>query len=135
MRPRITFQSGDSLLHRLHPLLKFAWLLLGTVVLFVVHNPWLVLGVLGLALLAFPACRLRWRGIRGARLLLTTALLLAVLQVAFVHEGPALLRIGPVVITLSGVHAAVYVAGRFASVVLVSYLFVLTTVPTTSLTR
>jgi energy-coupling factor transport system permease protein len=129
MRPRIAYQPGDSLLHRLHPLVKGAWMLLGTVFVFAARSPWAVLAVLGLALLAFPLCRLHWRGMRGMRLLITTALLLDILQVVFVHSGPVLIQVGPLTATTGGLEAGIYVAGRFMSVVLLSYLFVLTTDP------
>jgi energy-coupling factor transport system permease protein len=129
MRPRIVYQPGGSLLHRLHPLVKGTWMLVGTVLVFVVRSPWAVLAVLGLALLAFPLCHLHWRGMRGMRLLITTALLLGILQVVFVHSGPVLIQIGPLTVTLGGLEAGIYVAGRFMSVVLLSYLFVLTTDP------
>lgn len=129
MKPRIVYQSGSSLLHRLHPLVKGVWMLLATLVVFGVRSPWPVLAVLGLALLAFPLCRLRLRGMRGTRLLVATAALLGLLQVLFVHSGLLLLRIGPLAVTQDGVRGAAYVAGRFASVVLLSYLFVLTTDP------
>ncbi len=129
MKPRIAYQPGDSPLHRLHPLVKAGWLLFGTVFVFAVRSPWAVLAVLGLAVLAFPAGRLRWRGLRGTRLLIGTALLLGLLQIAFVHDGALLARLGPLAVTAGGVQAAVYVAGRFACVVLLSYLFVLTTEP------
>jgi energy-coupling factor transport system permease protein len=129
VKPRIAYQQGSSLLHRLHPLVKAGWLLLATVWLFVQRSPWAVLALFGLALLAFPLCGLNWKGMRGKRLLFTTAALLGVLQLLFVHEGPVLLSLGPVEITLGGVESAVYVAARFAAIVLLSYLFVLTTDP------
>lgn len=129
MRPRIAYQPGTSLLHRLHPLVKGAWLVVATLFVFIIRSPWAVLAVLAAAVLAVPLCGLRWQGLRGTRLLVTTALFLAVLQLVFIHAGPVLLAADPVVITWGGLEAAVYVAGRFASVVLLSYLFVLTTEP------
>jgi energy-coupling factor transport system permease protein len=129
VRPRIAYQPGSSVLHRLHPLVKAGWLLLATAWLFVQRSPWAVLALFGLALLAFPLCGLNWKGMRGKRLLFTTAALLGALQLVFVHEGPVLVSLGPVEITRGGVESAVYVAGRFAAVVLLSYLFVLTTDP------
>jgi energy-coupling factor transport system permease protein len=129
MKPRITYQPGHSILHRLHPLVKGAWLLFGTILVFVVPNPWLVLAVLGLALLAFPLVGVRLGQVRGTRLFTTTALLLGALQILFVHQGPVLAHIGPLALTIGGLEAGVYVAGRFLSVVLLSYLFVLTTDP------
>jgi energy-coupling factor transport system permease protein len=67
--------------------------------------------------------------VRGVRLFVTTALLLAALQVLFVHQGRVLVRMGPLAVTAGGVEAGVYVAARFLSVILLSYLFVLTTDP------
>jgi energy-coupling factor transport system permease protein len=129
MKPRITYQPGRSVLHRLHPLVKGAWMLFGTILVFVVPNPWVVLAVLGLVLLGFPMTGVRLGQVRGTRLFATTALLLAVLQILFVRSGPVLVRIGPLAPTIGGVEAGIYVAGRFLSVVFLSYLFVLTTDP------
>lgn len=126
---RITYQPGRSFLHRLHPLVKMAWLLFGTTLVFVVRSPWVVMVAVALLALAFPLAGLRLGRVRGTRLFVTTALLLGLLQLLFVHEGETLLQIGPVVITVDGLQAAVYVAGRFLSVILLSYLFVLTTEP------
>jgi energy-coupling factor transport system permease protein len=126
---RITYHPGDSFLHRLHPLTKAAWLLFGTVAVFVVRSPWAVAGAVALLLVGFPVAGVRLGRVRGTRLFATTALLLGLLQVLFVREGVVLIELGPLVITAGGVQAGVYVAGRFLSVVLLSYLFVLTTEP------
>jgi len=126
---RIAYHPGESFLHRLHPLTKAAWLILGTVLVFVVRSPWAVVGVVVLLLAGFPVAGVRLGRLRGARLFVSTALLLGLLQVLFVREGAALITIGPLVVTAGGVEASVYVAGRFLSVILLSYLFVLTTEP------
>jgi energy-coupling factor transport system permease protein len=129
MRPRITYQPGSSLLHRLHPLVKGAWLLLGTVLVFLVRSPWPVVAAVALLLVTFPVSGLRLSRLRGTRLFASTALLLGILQVLFVHDGDTLSTIGPLTITAGGLEAGVYIAGRFLVVVLLSYLFVLTTEP------
>jgi len=129
MKARITYQPGDSLLHRLHPLVKAAWLVLGTVLVFVVRSPWPVLGAVALLLSGFFLAGARLNQVRGTRLFITTALLLGLLQALFVHEGNTLLQVGPLTITTGGLQAAGYVAGRFLAVILLSYLFVLTTEP------
>jgi energy-coupling factor transport system permease protein len=129
MKPLITYQSGTSFIHRLHPLTKLAWLLLVTVLVFVVKSVWVVLGVLAAAIVLCLALRLLPGQVRGAKLFFSTALLLLVLQVVFVDSGSLLLQIGPLSVTTGGVTAGVYVAGRFLSVVLFSYLFVFTTSP------
>jgi energy-coupling factor transport system permease protein len=129
MRSRIAYRPGHSALHRMHPLVKGAWLLFGTLLVFLVRSPWLVLAVLALSLLAFALNGLRLGEVRGTRLFVGTALFLGLLQVLFIHEGRTLLRIGPIAATSAGVEAGVYVAGRFLTVILLSYLFVLTTDP------
>jgi len=129
MKARITYQPGDSCLHRLHPLVKAAWLVLGTVLVFVVRSPWPVWGAVALLLAGFFLTGTRLGQVRGTRLFVTTALLLGLLQVLFVREGSTLLEIGPLTITTGGLQAAAYVAGRFLAVILLSYLFVLTTEP------
>jgi energy-coupling factor transport system permease protein len=129
MKPRITYQPGSSIFHRLHPLVKGAWLLFGTIIVFVVPSPWVVFASVGLLLLAFSWAGLSLGQVRGTHLFITTALLLGVLQVLFVRQGAVLVRAGPLIVTADGVEAGVYVAGRFISVVLLSYLFVLTTDP------
>ena len=126
---RVTFRAGDSFLHRLHPLSKGAWLLCGTALVFAIRSPWLVAAVVGLLLVGFPVAGVRLRSVRGTRLFVTTALLLGLLQAVFVDQGAVLLEIGPLTVTAGGVEAGIYVAGRFLSVVLLSYLFVLTTEP------
>jgi len=126
---RITYQPGHSVFHRLHPLVKMAWLLFGTVLVFVVRSTWVVAAAVALLVLAFPLAGLRLGRVRGTRLFITTALLLGLLQILFVREGEMLFQIGPLAITVGGLLAATYVAGRFLSVILLSYLFVLTTEP------
>ncbi|HNS50054.1 MAG TPA: energy-coupling factor transporter transmembrane component T [Anaerolineae bacterium] len=126
---RIAYQPGDSFLHRLHPLTKAAWLVVGTLLVFLVRSPWAVAGAVVLLLAGFPAAGVRLGRLRGARLFVSTALLLGLLQVVFTREGPAWLTAGPLTVTAAGVEAGVYIAGRFLSVILLSYLFVLTTEP------
>ena len=129
MKPRLAYQPGRSFLHRTHPLVKGAWLLFLSTFVFVVPSPWAVLSIAALALLLFPLCRLHWSGLRGLRLIVGTALLLALLQVFLNHQGTALFRLGALAPTDVGLSAGIYVGGRFLAVVLYSYLFVLTTDP------
>ncbi len=129
MKPRITYQPGGSLLHRLHPLVKGAWLLGGTVFVFVAQSPWVVAGLLLPLFLLAGYARLPLGRIRGTRLFAVTGLTLALLQIIFRSEGRVLVELGPLVVTQSGVEMGIYVAARFIAVVLMSYLFVLTTEP------
>ncbi len=126
---RIAYQPGNSILHQLHPLTKAAWLLFGTVFVFVVDSPWTVAATVAPLLTAFPLVGARLGRLRGTRLFITTALFLGILQVIFRQEGAVLFQLGPLTVTSGSVEAGLYVAGRFLSVVLLSYLFVLTTEP------
>ncbi|HOA24919.1 MAG: energy-coupling factor transporter transmembrane component T [Aggregatilineales bacterium] len=129
MKPLITYRPGSSLLHRLHPLTKLAWLIGMTVLVFAVRHWWLAVGVLAAVLAAFAAFRLPLGEARGARLFAFTALALFGLQAVFLDVGRTLIEVGPVTVTSGGVEAGVFVAARFLSVVLLSYLFVFTTSP------
>lgn len=124
---RLGYQPGKTWLHRLHPLVKGAWLLAATVYVFAEQAVIPVVGIL-----AF--CGLCWLWIapgqvRGLRLVWLTALLLMGLQWGFVDEGNVFLDLGFVQITDVGFANGIYVGGRFVDVVLLSYLFVLTTDP------
>jgi energy-coupling factor transport system permease protein len=111
----------------LHPLVKLGWLLLGTVLVFAVQSPWVVLAILGG--LGWMWRRLAPGRVRGLRLAVGTALALAALQIAFQAKGILWVQVGPLRVTDGGVQTGVYIGGRFLSVVLMSYLFVLTTDP------
>ena len=126
---RITYHPGDSVLHRLHPLTKIGWLIMGTVIVFFVRSPWPVAVATGVLLMGFPLTGIRLTRIHGTRLFISTALMLGILQILFVREGVTLVEFGPVIITVGGVQSAIYIAGRFLIVILLSYLFVLTTEP------
>jgi len=126
---RLGYQVGDSFLHRLHPLIKGAWLIFLTAAVFLIQSPIVVpLLVLGL-LLIFLSVGIRIRDLRGLRLLLSTAALITFLQILFWGEGNILAEIGRIKITEQGLFRGIYLGSRFMVVVLVSYLFVLTTSP------
>jgi energy-coupling factor transport system permease protein len=126
---RIKYQPGDSFLHRLHPLTKTAWLILGTFLVFQVTNPYPVLAAAILLVVAFPMIGIRFKDIRGTRMFLSTALVLAIVQLLFVREGAILVRFAFITLTTGGIQAGIYIAGRFLTVILLSYIFVLTTEP------
>ncbi len=67
--------------------------------------------------------------VRGVRLAIGMAVFLMVLQVLARDGGAVWLRFGPLRVTDVGVRAGIAVGGRFLAVVLLSYLFVLTTDP------
>ncbi len=129
MKQRIIYQDGNSMLHRMHPLVKLSWLIFFTIFVFIAPYLWMVLVLLALILLLIPISNLQFRNLRGLRLVITTALLLVILQILFNNQGEIIFTLGRIKITTIGIESGVYVAARFISVVLVSYIFVLTTQP------
>ena len=129
MKNRLGYQAGDSFLHRLHPLLKGAWLVFLTAAVFLIQSP-VVIPMLGVGLLLiFLAIGIRLRDLRGLRLLLSTAALITVLQLLFWDDGNLLAEIAGIKITDQGLLRGIYIGSRFLVVVLISYLFVVTTSP------
>jgi len=129
MRPRISHQPGDSWLHNLHPLVKLLWMILGTLGVFLIPDPWIALGSFTAVMAASLSARLKLRGLRGIRMFVVTAILLGVLQIIFLKEGQVALQIGPWPIYQSGLQSGLYITARFLFIVALSYLFVLSTSP------
>jgi energy-coupling factor transport system permease protein len=132
--PKIVYQPRASWLHGLHPLVKLCWLSGLSISLFVLSSPLWVLTVLLVAVTLFPLAGFSFRyDVRGIRFLATTGILLFLLQTVFNHTGAPILKasLGPVSLLVAegGLAAGVDVGGRFLSLVLMSYLFVLTTDP------
>jgi len=129
MKPRIIYHPGTSLLHTLHPLIKVAWLVALTGLVFVIQHPGFNLGLTILLLSFFPLLGIKLTELRGARALLVTALLIALLQILFIDSGNLVGQLGPLEITGEGISRGIYLAARFLTVILLGYLFVLTTSP------
>ena len=117
--------TDPSLIRRLHPVVKLAWLLWATVAVFAFDSPVLPLAVVGMVMVLFRLAGFApWR-VPGIRLCLTVAVILLLAQVAVVRQGEPVL--GPV--TDAGLIAGVRAAGRLLGVILLSTLFVATTEP------
>lgn len=129
MKPFLTYRCGGSPLHRLHPLLKLLWLIWITAAVFMVPDAVFSLGLVAVLALAFPLIGIRLRELGGLKLLLGAALLIFILQAVFWKEGELALVIGAVKVTDQGLVRGIYLGARFLAVVLVSYLFVMTTSP------
>ncbi|UCG33250.1 MAG: energy-coupling factor transporter transmembrane protein EcfT [Phycisphaerales bacterium] len=117
--------SIPSWIHRLHPLVKLAWLLWATVAVFAFDSPVLPVAVVGSALVLFRLAGFALWRVPGMRLCLTVGAMLLLAQVAVVRQGEPVL--GPV--TDAGLIAGVRAAGRLLAVILLSTLFVTTTEP------
>ncbi len=129
MKQKIAYQPGQSILHRVHPLVKFAWLVSLTVLVFIFQGPLLNAAFVLLLLSVFPSLGLSFGKLRGLKVLGITALMIALLQIVFVDSGGLIVQVGPVAITGDGVERGLYLACRFLAVILLSYLYVLTTSP------
>jgi energy-coupling factor transport system permease protein len=126
------YQPGQSVIHRLHPVIKLAWLLGGTVAVFAfVPSPttWLAAvlpwAVAGGALLVLAMCGAPAWYIMGLRLWFVMALLVILTHVLGVRTGASLW--GP--ITETGMISGLRASGRLLAVILLSALFVVTTEP------
>jgi len=119
------FQPGQSLAHRLHPLVKLAWLLWGTVAVFAFDSAILPLIVVGCSVaLLWSSGVAPWR-IAGIRVWVSLAAVILVTHALFVPEGDPIL--GP--LTAVGLVQGVRAMGRLLAVILMSAAFVVTTEP------
>jgi len=128
---KIQYSPGNTFIHKLHPLTKLLWLLGFSIAVFLVQNAWLSITItLVLISLLFYLEKSVLR-IRGFRLALFTSLFLFLLQLIFNNNGPILLSLDVqwLTITRQGLSNGLTIASRFLSIILVSYLFVLSTSP------
>lgn len=128
---KLTFQSGNSFLHQLYPLVKLIWLLLLSVLVLIVSQGLLILALALITLAALiTLCPRIWK-VRGFRLVLFTGIFLFIIYVLFDKTGPILWNPGITLfqITKNGIDAGLLYGSRFLAIVLMSYLFILTTNP------
>jgi energy-coupling factor transport system permease protein len=128
---KLTYRPGQSFFHQLYPLDKLIWLLLLSTLILIVSK-----GVLTLALAALAAIILValypqiWR-VRGIRLVFFTGFFLFILYLLFDKSGPVLWDPGLNLfkITQNGLSSGLLFGSRFLAIVLLSYIFILTTNP------
>lgn len=128
---KLTYQEGTSIAHRLYPLTKMIWLLLGTLMIFILTNGYLLLIVsIMLSIILRVINPDIWK-VRGFRLVITTGLTLFLLYLIFDKSGSVVINPGiPLLaITSGGLNTGLRFSGRFFSIVLLSYIFILTTNP------
>lgn len=128
---KLSYQPGDSLAHQLYPLTKFAWLVIGSVLVFIIQDGRLLMITACLSVLAlFSINRQIWL-VRGFRLALFTGIALFLLYLVFEKTGQVLINpgINLLSITSEGILMGLRFSGRFLSIVFMSYIFVLTTDP------
>jgi energy-coupling factor transport system permease protein len=128
---KLRFIFGKSLVHRLYPITKLFWLLLASVILFILTNGYLLIGTSFIFFLILLAIHPPIWKVRGFQFVLWTGFVLFLLYLLFVKDGQALLKLKPnfLTITSGGIEAGLLYCGRFLSVVFLSYIFILTTNP------
>lgn len=128
---KLAFFSGTSLLHRLYPLSKLIWLILGTILLLTLANSWVILALTCAILIGLLMIYPRIWQMRGFRLVILTGTVLFLLYLLFNKTGNILLNPGVSLlqITSGGLMTGLRFSGRFMAIVFLSYLFILTTDP------
>jgi energy-coupling factor transport system permease protein len=128
---KLSYQPGSSIAHQLYPLTKFGWLLVTTVLVFLIQDGRLLMTTAGLsALVLFFINHNQW-GMRGFRLIIITGLSLFLLYLVFDKSGQVLFDPGYHILTITsgGLMLGLRFSGRFLSIVLMSYIFILSTDP------
>jgi len=128
---KLSYLEGNTIIHRLYPLTKFIWLLFGTILLFVLTNGYLLFFLSIILLVILRTIHPDIWKVRGIRLVITTGLILFLLYLVFDKTGSPVVNPGiPLLrITTGGLNTGLQISGRFFSVVLLSYIFILTTDP------
>lgn len=128
---KLAYRQGSSLLHRLYPLSKLIWLILGSILVFILTGGLLLVTIAGLyfiiLLAIYPSI---WR-VRGFRFVILTGLFLFLLYLLFDKSGALIWDPGMPIfrLTRGGLTAGMRVSGRFLAIVFLSYLFILSTEP------
>jgi len=128
---KLTYFPGKSVLHRLYPLTKFAWLLVGTLFAFILNQAELLAISAVISLVVLLSIKPNISKVRGFRLAFATGFILISLYVLFDKQGKTLLDPGIDLlrITSSGFNLGLLISSRFLLIIFLSYLFILTTKP------
>ncbi len=129
---KLAYQPGQTILHQVHPLSKFIWVLLTSILVFIITDGLLVFALSSWCLIYLFAVYPQIWKIRGFKFVLLTGMSLFLLYVIFDKTGTILFNPGKPLfqLTSGGILAGLIYSGRFLTIVTVSYLFVLTTNPT-----
>lgn len=128
---KLSYQEGETIIHCLYPLTKLGWLVLGTIFTFLLTNGYLLMIVSSVLLIILVLINQNIWKIRGFRLVIVTGLILFALYLIFDKTGSVLIDPGipHLKITSGGLNTGLRFSGRFFSIVLLSYIFILTTDP------
>ena len=128
---KLGYMPGTSIPHRLYPLIKFAWLLLITILVFIISNGFLAFSLSVVFLVILMSINPEIRNVRGFRLTLTTGAVLFLIYLLFEKSGEEFLRsdFRLLTFTTGGLETGLLISGRFWTIVFLSYIFVLSTDP------
>ncbi len=126
----LRYIEGDSILHRMYPLLKLGWVFLVALGLFFYRSPWSGAIMLASVLaLAFFGGRISPRTVlTSARLIFGLGILLMIFHF-FADPGQPVYRIGPLTVTDAGLYQGPIFFFRLSVVVLASFVLIWTTNP------
>jgi energy-coupling factor transport system permease protein len=125
----LQYYSSDFFLQKINPLAKFSVLISLSTILFISRSVWIHLGIFILAAALFILQPISLFQLQGAKTLAVTALFIGLIQIVFANEGEILINLNFLEITKSGFINSISASSRFMSVILLSYLFVLSTDP------
>ena len=127
----LAYHPGTSIIHKLYPITKFVWLILSSILVFLLTKSSLLVFLSALSLTLLIGIYPRIAKIRGFRLACFTALTLLVLYLIFEKNGRILLNPGieSLTITNEGLDMGLRVSSRFLSIISMSYIFIMTTSP------
>ena len=127
----LQYYQRHGFLNSLHPITKFIGLIVISFILFFISDSVLfhififAAGVIILKISGYSFFR-----IQGGRLVVLTAIFIAVIQLVFVRDGMTILSFGSIQIKNYALSQAITASLRFITIILFSYLFVLSTEPT-----
>ncbi len=125
------FVPGDSLVHRLNPIVKIVWILGLVVLAFSSRNVVLLYGVAVFALAAGALARVLPQLVRAALIIIPIGSSLIFLQsIAPAQAGlPVLVSVGPISIYQQGIYNGLVLLGRIVAVLLFALVVVMSTHP------
>lgn len=132
MRPEIIhiqFKEKTTPIHEIHPITKFVWLILISVILMINRSYALSLFLLLFIFGLFRLSGFKLYLIKGVKVVFTTSIFIALLQIFFNSSGQILISLLGVPITVIGTEKAILFSTRFCSIILAGFIFILTTNP------
>jgi energy-coupling factor transport system permease protein len=128
---KLTYLPGNTIIHRLYPITKLTWLLVVSVLVFILRSGFSLISSAATILLILVLIKPDIWTVRGFRLVLATGLLLFSLYLLLIKDGQTLFltRSNFLRITSIGLEMGLRYSGRFFTIVFMSYLFILTTAP------